>query len=222
MLIRTGQVEIEVDSLDRAIRRVHALAAQMGGFLGGSVIEAGQDQRRTAKLELKVPAERYEGILSALEGIGKIRNATTTSQDVGKEYVDVEARMANAQRLEDRLINLLGRRTGKLQDVLAVEHELARVREEIERYEGRVRYLKSQVAISTLVVDLREPTPIIGDPGSNVVVNAFKEAYRNGVSVIAASIQVAGGLLPLFLLALAVVVLVRRWLRRPRAARGTA
>src|SRR5205823_10851551 len=75
--------------------------------------------------------------------IGKLESVNVSAEDVGEEYVDVAARMANARRLESRLIDLLAARTGKLKDVLDVEQELARVREEIERYEGRLRYLKA-------------------------------------------------------------------------------
>jgi hypothetical protein len=43
-----------------------------------------------------------------------------------------------------------------------VERELARVRKEIERMEGRLRYLKAGAQLSTLSVNLHEPVPIVG------------------------------------------------------------
>ena len=67
-----------------------------------------------------------------------------SAEDVGEEYVDVQARVANAHRLEQRLIEVLATKTGKLSDILNVERELARVREEIERMEGRMRYLRTR------------------------------------------------------------------------------
>ena len=60
--------------------------------------------------------------------------------------------MATARRLEERLVALLATRTGRLEDVLAVERELARVREESERDQGRLRYLGRCVATSSLSV----------------------------------------------------------------------
>ena len=83
------------------------------------------------------PSARYDDALGSLGPLGKVETATTNSEDVGEEFVDVRARVANARRLEDRLVGLLATRTGKLPDVLAVERELSRVREDIERYEGR-------------------------------------------------------------------------------------
>ena len=211
MVIRTGQAEIRVDSLEPAIRLVEALARRVGGFIANSSIQSGEGQRRQATLQIKVPAARYEQAMSGLSGIGKLISATTDAQDVGEEYVDVTARMSNARRLEERLVTLLATRTGKLTDVLAVERELARVREEIERFEGRLRYLRSNVAVSTLTVTLAEPGPVVGEPGSNVIVEAFKEAWRNCVSVVAGGIAVLGGLAPLFLLAGLGFLTWKRW-----------
>lgn len=211
MVIRTGQAEIEVDSLEIAIGRVEALARGAGGFIANSSIASGENQRRSATLQIKVPSSRYEQAMSGLDGIGKLLSATTQAQDVGEEYVDVNARMANARRLEERLVTLLATRTGKLQDVLSVERELARVREEIERYEGRLRYLRANVAVSTLAVTISEPMPVVGEPGSNVVGDAFKQAWRNFVAFVAALIQSLGVLVPVVVIFGSAVLGWKRW-----------
>jgi hypothetical protein len=211
MIIRTGQAEVRVDSLEPAIRQVEALARRAGGFIANSSIQSGEGQRRQATLQLKVPAARYEQAMSGLSGFGKLVSATTDAQDVGEEFVDVSARMSNARRLEQRLVTLLATRTGRLEDVLAVERELARVREEIERFEGRLRYLRANVAVSTLTVTLSEPGPVVGEPGSNVMGEAFRQAWRNLVNVVAGLIAALGGLIPLILLAGLGLLAWRRW-----------
>ena len=109
------------------------------------------------------------------------------------------------------MIALLATRTGKLQDVLSVERELARVREEIERYEGRLRFLKSRVATSTLSVTIHEPYPILGQsPGQNPIVAAIRQAWRNFVGFISAIIASLGVLIPLAALALAGWMIYKR------------
>jgi hypothetical protein len=141
---------------------------------------------------------------------------------VGEEFVDVTARVANARRLEERLLTLLATRTGKLDDVLAVERELARVREEIDGNTGRLRFLRSKIAVSTLTVTVAERGPVVGQPGSNVIVEAFKRAWRNFVTVIASGIGLLGGLLPLLALVVLVVFGWRRWRRGASAAHHPA
>lgn len=198
MLIRTGNASIEVDKLDPAIIKVRQLAAQLGGYVANSSITGGRDQIRSATLELKIPAARYDQAVSDLGGIGKVESVNTNVEDVGEEYVDVTARVTNAKRLEERLVNLLSSRTGKLEDVLAVERELARVREEIERYEGRLRFLRTRAAVSTLSVTVHEPAPILGQsPGQNPIVAALRQAWRNFVGLVAWFIASLGVLVPL-------------------------
>jgi hypothetical protein len=211
MIIRTGNAFIQVDSLESAIAAVRQLAEGAGGYIANSSIMTGEGQQRQATLEIKIPSNRYDQAVGGLAGIGKLISSSTNAQDVGEEFVDVSARMTNARRMEERLVNLLATRTGKLEDVLAVERELARVREEIERYEGRLRFLRTQVAMSTLSVTVSEPVPVVGQPGSNVVVEALKQAWRNSVTVVAGGIEMLGAILPVAILAVVALLVVRRW-----------
>ena len=201
MLIRTGAASIEVEKLDPAISKVRQIAAQLNGYIANSSVSGGRDQVRTATLELKIPAAKYDQAIGGLGGIGNVESVNTNVEDVGEEYVDISARVANSKRLEERLVNLLATRTGKLEDVLAVERELARVREEIERYEGRMRYLRTRAAMSTLSITVHEPFPILGqNPGQNPIIAAFKAAWRNFVSFISGIIAASGVLIPLALI----------------------
>lgn len=211
MLIRTGSASIEVDKLDPAIIKVRQLATQLGGYVASSSISGGRDQVRSATLELKIPAARYDQAIGGLNSIGKVEAVNTNVEDVGEEFVDVTARVANAKRLEERLVNLLTTRTGKLEDVLAVERELARVREEIERYEGRIRFLKTRAAVSTLSVTVHEPAPLLGQtPGDNPILGAIRQAWRNFVGFLAWAIASLGVLVPVAALAVAGWYVYRR------------
>jgi hypothetical protein len=219
MVIRVGQAFIEVDGVDPAILRIRQLAAQVGGYIANSSISGGRDQIRQATLELKIPAAKYDQAVGSLSAIGKVETVNSTAEDVGEEFVDVTARVNNSRRLEERLITLLSTRTGKLDEVLRVERELARVREEIERYEGRLRYLGSRVATSTLTITVHEPAPILGNaPGQNPIAAALRHAWKNFVALVAAFIASLGVAIPLALLAFAGWMGYRRWKRRKISA----
>ena len=213
MIVRTGYAGIEVDSLDTAIARIRLLAGRAGGFVANTTVQGGRDQARTASLEVKIPAERFDDALTALSPIGKVESVNVNAEDVSEEYVDIAARVENAHRLEARIIQLLANRTGKLQDVLSVEHELARVREEIERYEGRMRFLKTRAAMSTLTIAVHERAPIILPvAGDGPILVAFRQAWRNFVGLTAAFVASLGLLVPLGVLAFFGWMVVRRWL----------
>jgi hypothetical protein len=211
MLIRTGQATIEVDSLEIAIAEVRLLAARLGGYVANTSMQGGAEEMRMASLELKIPAARFDDAVSGLRPLGTVEAVNVTTDDVGEEFVDVTARVENAKRLEDRLVTLLATRTGRLEDVLQVERELARVREEIERYEGRLRYLRTRAAVSTLTITVHEPRPIVGRyEGANPIADAFRTMWRNLVGFVAGLIAALGFLIPIALILAAVWWLVRR------------
>jgi len=219
MIIRTAAASIEVDSLEPAVQRLNELATRLGGYVAGSGIESGKNQQRRAFIELKIPSARFDEVKTGLAPIGKLESLKVDAQDVGEEFVDVNARMDNARRLERRLIDLLATRTGKLKDVLDVEQSLARVREEIERYQGRIRYLEAHTAMSTLSVTVHEPFPVVGTAGKSVMGEAFTQAWRNFVVLLAFAVQSLGVVIPVAVVAIAGWMLTKRVrLAKQRAA----
>jgi Domain of unknown function (DUF4349) len=217
MIIRNGNVVIEVDSLELAMDAVRKLAASLGGYVGNVSTSTGEYAVRSATLEVKVPSARFDDALGGVAPLGKVEQSNTTAEDVGEEFVDVSARVANAKRLEGRIVNLLATRAGKLEDVLAVERELARVREEIERYEGRLRFLRSRVALSTLSVTVHEKAPLVSpNPGTNVIAEAFRDMWRNFVGLVAWVISSLGVVVPVGI----VLVLAWRFVGRRKRTAG--
>jgi hypothetical protein len=211
MLVRVGQASLQVDSLETGIARIRDVARRTNAVIANTSMAGGRQQTRSASLELRVPSERFDEAVSSLSPIGKLESVNVTVEDVGEEFVDVEARVANARRLEERLVDLLAKRTGKLSDVLSVERELARVREQIERYEGRMRYLRTRASISTLTIALHEPFPIVAEhPGDRPMRDAFVQAWRNLVGVTAGIIASLGVIIPLGLVATVLILLGRR------------
>jgi hypothetical protein len=217
LILRTGQASIEVDSLEAAMAQLRQVARRAGGFVADAAVRSGRDQVRQATLELKVPATRFDELTEGLQPIGRLEFVNVSAEDVSEEYVDLTARVANGRRLEERLVEVLRTRTGKLQDVLSVERELARVREEIERIEGRLRYLKTSAQLSTLSVSLHEPLPIVATQGRGPIAEAFRAAWRNFVAVVAAGIASLGYVVPVLVLGWGAVVAGRRW-RKPATA----
>ncbi len=218
MLTRNGVAVLEVSFLDSAVSAVRAVAAHVGGYIGGENVQSGKNELRQAVFQIMVPAARLDEAIAALKPIGKVESVQIDSQDVGEEFVDVNARLNNQKRLEARLIALLDTRTGKLADVLAVEHELARVREEIDQLTGRSNYLQRQVATSRLQVSVHEPAPITAAaPGTNPVLHAFVQAWVLFVSFLSIAIASLGVLLPLAVLIALVWWASGKLRRRPQA-----
>jgi hypothetical protein len=216
LIVRTGQASIEVDSLQRSMAELRRIVVGVGGFVADASVQSGRNQLRSATLQLKVPASRFDDLTEGLQPLGRLQFVNVNAEDVSEEFVDLTARAANGRRLEERLVDLLRTRTGKLQDVLTVERELARVREEIERIDGRMRFLKSSAQLSTLSVNLFEPPPLVSSvPGHSPIAEAFKTAWRNFIGVVAGGIASLGFVVPVALLMWGALVAAKKYRRRP-------
>jgi hypothetical protein len=217
MIVRTGSATIEVGSVEEAVEQLRRLAARVGGYIANANMQAGRERLHHARLEIKLPAERWDEAVGGLSAIGRVLDAQVNAHDMAIEYVDLQARLENARHFERRMVELLARRTGNLEEVLSVERELARIREQIERYEGRLRHLRSSTSMSTLMVTVQEPQPLVGAyRGANVLAEAFRTAWRNFVGFVAGFIAALGVVLPVAVLLLVLLLAARRgrrWMR---------
>ena len=215
MLVRTARVALEVSSLDSAIGRARNIVDRHGGFAAGLDRNLAVSWRPQASLTLRVPVSRLDAAVEALATLGEVEAVSIATQDVSEEFVDVTARLENARRLERRLLELLSRGTGKLTDVLQVEEKLASVREEVERIEGRRRWLQAHSEMSSIELALHEAGTPPAPRAASAIGDAFSQARRNLMVLTTTAIEASGIVLPLLMIAGVVWLVVRR--RRPIA-----
>src|SRR5256712_12291733 len=120
MVIRTGQTSVEVDSLERAVAQVRLPAGRVGGYVANTTMQTGRGQLRSATLEVKIPADRFDDGLGGVSARAKRKSMNAKTDDVGQGFTHVTSRMGNARRLEARPIQLLATRTGEAKGVVAV------------------------------------------------------------------------------------------------------
>ena len=148
-LIKTARVTVESGDAAASLRFLSQAAADCGGYVANLNESVDNLGRRNITVEIRVPSAQLEDTLLQLAGLGKVLQKTVTTQDVSEEYLDADARMRNLKRTEARVLEHLDR-MGTLEDILKVENELTRVRQQIEQLEGRLRYLDQRVTFSTI------------------------------------------------------------------------
>ena len=156
MIVRTAAVELTVQDFDKARSHLDEILARHRGYLGGLQISTPSNQGRVLNGVLRIPVGQMDSALAALKNLGHVDSESQKGEEVTAQYIDLQARLANARHTEQRLTEVLQQRTGKLSDVLAVETEIARVRGEIESMEAERKSLATQVAFATLNVTLTE------------------------------------------------------------------
>ena len=150
MVIFTAKLELEVDDVDSAVEDISLLTEKYGGFIATVSTRGGG-----GAITIRVPQrEFYEAVLE-IETLGEVVKRDLKGEDVTEDYVDLQARLSNLQKQEERLVGILDMCT-KVEDVLKVEKELERVRGEIEGLTGDIQYLESRVELATITVLLNE------------------------------------------------------------------
>jgi hypothetical protein len=215
-VIRNGGLTVEVPDLARAMDAVRASVSAAGGYVTNETQGRDEYDVRQGTLTCRIPAAKLDATVAAFQGMGRLISMSIQAEDITEQYFDMETRLRNQRQLETRLVALFDRPGNKVADLLEVEREVARVRGEIESLEGRKRLWDSQVSLSTLTVELREPRPAIGrDRGGilGALGQAVRSAGENVVGTVAWFIAAAGVAIPAFL------VLWALW-RIARAIRG--
>jgi hypothetical protein len=151
--IYQASFQMSVHEVEASIGQIVDLAAGLGGFV----------QERTGdEVTVRVPAARFEEAVAAIEQVGDVLARHVQASEIGEEYRDLAIRLRNAQAMRDRLEGLLRQAQG-VEAALQVERELERVTLEIERLEGRMRFLADRISYSTIAVAFR-PLPTEGGP----------------------------------------------------------
>jgi len=155
-LVRIAQVEIEIANFDEAVQKITAFANEERGYLAATSSEKQANGKLKGAIVVKVLPEDLDRFLQKIRGLGEMKNQTLGTEDVTKAYFDTDARLKNARVMEQRLIDMLKTKTGKVSDLLQVEKELGRVREGIEKMQGELKYWDSQVQFATVTISLAE------------------------------------------------------------------
>jgi hypothetical protein len=186
-IIRNANLTLEVASPSEVLPRIVSIAESHQGFVVTSEAtqRTAEDKNKpeiTVNLIVRVPASQFNQVMEGIRAVGTRRlQEKVTGQDVTEEFMDLEARIKNQKALELQFIEIM-KRAGKVDDALSVQRELAEVRTEIEKLEGRRRFLENQASLSTINITLQPPTPIVNATGFWYSV---RTAFSDGVDVAA-------------------------------------
>ncbi len=187
----TIETYITVKDVDAAGQAVRNLVAQHGGYVGDAKTW-GDDDGRMISFEVHVPVAHLPAFRAGVSGLGEVTSDSERAEDVTEQRADIKARLGNARAEEKRLLELLEQHTGSLADVVAVEKELAGVRETIERMEAQQRVLEGQIATATVKIHLsaHHASPRVG-PGRRVLRAAGDGIDNAGSFLVGAAVLAA-------------------------------
>ncbi len=227
-LVRSGTLDLTVarGEVPETAARVSALATGLGGYVVSSELStSGSPPPYASSTPLiptsgpyaddvvAVPAASFDQAISAFGALGHLQDLSTTTQDVTGQYVDLSARLAHYQAVEQRLLSFLARTT-TVEEALAVQERIDSTELTVEELTGELKALRSTVVYSTLTVSIQQKAakPV------TVAADSFPRAFVHSLALVWAGAQAAvvglGAALPFAalaaLLAWAALVIVRR------------
>jgi hypothetical protein len=187
-IIRNANLTVEVTSPADNQRKITSIAELHQGFVVTSeatqrITEDKGKPEVTINLVVRVPAAQFNQVMEEIRAAAiRVIQEKITGQDVTEEFIDLEARIKNQKALEGQFLEIM-KRAGKVEDALEVQRQLADVRTEIEKLEGRRRFLENQASLSTINITLQSPTQIVNAAGFWY---SIRSAFSDGVDVAAA------------------------------------
>jgi hypothetical protein len=123
IIIRSGDIEFEIESFDAAVATITKLVSDIKG---GFVATVNSDKLANGKVRgsvvVRVPPERLDTlILDLRKELGKggeLKGLHVGSQDITKQYTDLESRLKAARTMEERLLQIIKAGKGEIKDLL--------------------------------------------------------------------------------------------------------
>lgn len=158
-IVYNADLSMTADDPAVAQSQLIARATQLGGYLADSYTTNDELGAWRCTATIKVPSERLEELVTVAKGLGKVDDYQLSSDDITLSYYDVAARLKSAQAEEKQLLEILGK-CETVEDILAVRESLARVRSDIESYQGQINLWDNLVSYATLTLSVnRTPQP---------------------------------------------------------------
>lgn len=159
MLDIEASVTVQVPKVKNALRALHQLSQRVNGVITSERVDSSSSYG-AAQLTLRVPSSAAQDVLAQLDDLGSVLEQNVTARDIGKEYFDANLRLSSLEATLHRYEEILKAAT-KVDEILRIEGELARIRAEIEQVKGDLRWLQDRAARATLHLNLREKAPEI-------------------------------------------------------------
>ena len=225
-IVFTGAISLVVENYSKLESDLTAAILANEAFVADST-QSGEVGSRRGSWTVRVPVDRFEPFLESVSALGELVHKKRDSKDVTEEFVDLQSRIENKKRLETRIAEILERKNDSLSDIIKVEHELGRVRESIERMEGRLRFLKDKTAFTTVTISAREQKnyqppaePTFNERVASTwagSVDQAKRCYEAGVIFAVGNFIGFVALLFVAVIVWIFAVIASKWLRKMRA-----
>ena len=155
-VIYEADVDVTVEDLSLAETKLNELIASAGGYTANASLSGSSGKFPFGRWEVRIPSNKFKTFINDVKALGITNSFQQSAQDVTLEYIDLESRVTNMKHLEQRVLDLLDKSKSHIDEILKLEHELSRIRGDVEQIEGRLKYLTNQIEMSKIQIQLHQ------------------------------------------------------------------
>ena len=206
-LTKEGNLRWETNYVNKTHAAIITQSKKLNAYISNDN-QTRNDYQITTNVVIRIPSDKFDEFISKLENdVSKFDEKRIDVLDVTEEYIDISARMKTKKELEQHYYELL-KQTRNVSEVLQVEAQLNVVRGEIESAEGRLKYLKDKVSMSTLNLTFYETTA--------APVGFFGEIGKSFISGWKGFLYFILGIISIWPVAIVILVIVIWFVKRRR------
>lgn len=214
-LIKTLNYRFEVENVSKTNEAIETAVKKYPAYISDSKLTFGRFQVEN-KITIRIQNEFFQNLIKDIDQQAKLiihRNITT--DDVAKEFVDLESRLKTKREVEQRYAEILRKKAGTITELLEAEQKIGELHEEIEATVSRINYLKDRISYSTINLEFYQTTQQIAETEISSTGKDFQEALSAGWNGIVSFAIVLAYIWPLIVLG--IITGTFYWLRRKRS-----
>jgi len=214
-LIKTLNYRFEVENVNETIKALEVAIRKYPAYISDSKMRL-ENPVLENKITIRVQSEFFQDLVKDIDPLAKFVNKRDiTTEDVAKEFVDLESRLKTKREVEQRYTEILRKKAGTITELLEAEQKISELHEEIEAAISRINYLKDQVSYSTINLEFYQTiTQKIAEVETDSTGKDFKEALLTGWNGIVNFLIVLAYVWPLLVMGL--VTGLFYWLKKRR------
>ena len=221
-IVYTSSMSIETKKFDEDIKAIRKLVQANGGYYESSSVSGNAEYGgRYASYSARIPANKYQGFMDSLGGIGSVTSCDENVDDITSQYVDVQARLKSLRTKLARLEELEAQ-AETVEDLLAIEDRINDVQYDLENYTAQLRLYDDKVDYCTVTINVNEVvtySEVKKDTAWNRFAEAFEDSFDSFVAFLQGLVVALIYILPYAIIAAVILIIVLLITKKKRTAR---
>lgn len=176
-IIYSGNLRLEVRNLGEAKEMVESWVKRYGGYISNS-----SESETSATVTANIPSASFAQAMEECGTFGRLKSKNIYTDDVTERFYDLDTRLSTRKVLLERLKAYLA--TAKtMQELLQIETKINDVTAELERMQGQMNRLATQIDFSQISVHLE--LPVNQNSSGGFVLPSIRTAAREFIGDVA-------------------------------------